>query len=697
MKKIYKLICIVSSLTLTSSIFAYGSVPSVSTDEGVYVNLDYYGSIDDVSVVKSCSLNGNNIFVDYGSYEKVTNMTNYAEPKMEDDKITWDLGDNLPERFYYECTLKDSKLILPWTFDISYKLNGVPVKAEELVGEKGTIEINIKAVPNEDASDYYKNNMLLQVVTMINMKDTLSIDAPGAQLQSLGTYKGVLFMGLPGEENEFTIRIGSDNFESQGIEMMMIPGTLNQLKKIKELKESKETLEDCADQVNESLDYILDTFNSMDSGLSQLKSGLKNFNYARQVISESKNDIYDDTDEALDNMDNINSDLDDIIPHIENCENLIYEVNDDINSMVDTSLEFKSDFTKLKNSIIRIQKISDGFKKMIKKFDKLEDDREDLFDDFKDELENGEDSLRNIDKNTSKTIEDLENIENKIDKVKKALKELNESVPEIKTDKSERALEDILSRIENIRKTLSGLSDIADSGSDICSSLQEAVKLCDKYLDAVENQNDNAKKLLTEINNTGDTISETLDKADIFIDKCSNLNDTLNSYKDDSINTLKDSEEVITSLNKGMRSLSKVLRKSKETLKESGKSLDSGSQESLDALDDLIDKSLDSIKDTRSIRKAKNTIKDTIDDEIDKYEEETNVLNMDYEHKLISVTSDENPSPSSIQIILRTQEINKESIENDDSDLEIEEENIGIINRLKAIISNIKSNITQLL
>ena len=66
---------------------------------------------------------------------------------------------------------------------------------------------------------------------------------------------------------------------------------------------------------------------------------------------------------------------------------VFYDVNNDINSLVDTSLEFKKDFTKLRNSITRIQKISDSFRNMLKKFDKLEDDREDVFDDFKDELE----------------------------------------------------------------------------------------------------------------------------------------------------------------------------------------------------------------------------------------------------------------------------------------------------------------------
>lgn len=68
--------------------------------------------------------------------------------------------------------------------------------------------MDIHAVPNTYASDYYKNNMMLVCATGIDMSKALSIDAPGAQIQSFGTYKLVMFMGLPGEENTFTVRIG---------------------------------------------------------------------------------------------------------------------------------------------------------------------------------------------------------------------------------------------------------------------------------------------------------------------------------------------------------------------------------------------------------------------------------------------------------------------------------------------------------
>ena len=149
-------------------------------------------------IVKGVNLNGHTSFTDYGDYSAVYNMSTYDQPTLADGSVSWSLeGDGL-NRFYYECIPADSTSIqLPWNFDVSYKLNGVPVEAQACAGASGLIEITVHATPNDAASDYYKNNMMLLCGTGIDMSEALSIEAPGAQVQSLGTYKLVLFLGLP--------------------------------------------------------------------------------------------------------------------------------------------------------------------------------------------------------------------------------------------------------------------------------------------------------------------------------------------------------------------------------------------------------------------------------------------------------------------------------------------------------------------
>ena len=48
-------------------------------------------------------------------------------------------------------------------------------------------------------------------------------------MQNIGGSSFAVFTALPGEEGDFTVRIGTDCFESIGIVLMMTPGTLKDL------------------------------------------------------------------------------------------------------------------------------------------------------------------------------------------------------------------------------------------------------------------------------------------------------------------------------------------------------------------------------------------------------------------------------------------------------------------------------------
>ena len=214
---------------------------SASVDEAMYVNLDYYGQIDKVNMVKSISLNGTSSFTDYGDYTDVTNMTDHTEPVLGDGSVTWNFAPDQNGRFYYKGVMKNDQVTLPWTFDVSYKLNGVPTDADKLAGASGTVEIHIDATANENAREYYRNNMMLAVAVLVDLTKCYSVEADGAQVQNIGSQTGVVFTALPGEDGDYTVRIGSDSFESDGVLMTMIPGTTKDLEHVKDLKDAKDT------------------------------------------------------------------------------------------------------------------------------------------------------------------------------------------------------------------------------------------------------------------------------------------------------------------------------------------------------------------------------------------------------------------------------------------------------------------------
>src|SRR5699024_8827294 len=115
---------------------------------------------------------------------------------------------------------------------------------EKLAGASGLVEIHIQAIPNEQAKEYYRNNMLLMAAVPVDRSKCYSVEAEGSQTQSLGDTTAVVFSALPGEEGDFTVRIGTDSFETTGVILVMAPGTVNDLEHIKDLKEAKDTWQD---------------------------------------------------------------------------------------------------------------------------------------------------------------------------------------------------------------------------------------------------------------------------------------------------------------------------------------------------------------------------------------------------------------------------------------------------------------------
>ncbi|EHO47928.1 hypothetical protein HMPREF9099_03156 [Lachnospiraceae bacterium oral taxon 082 str. F0431] len=322
-------IVLMTSLNMLSG---FAGAPQVTVDETVYTNLDYYGARKDLSIVKGVSLNGYTDFSDYGDYSNVINMTSDNAPKLDANQVSFSSLDS-SKKFYYEVTPKSNDLELPWNFDVSYKLNGIPTKAENLAGASGMIEININAKPVKTKSDYLNNNMILMLGTDVDMTKNLSVEAPGAQIQSLGKNTVVLFMAFPGEEKDFTIRIGSDSFESAGIMMAMVPATMDSLDKIKEINDAKDDIKDSVNAIYNSSNALLDVMNSMGGGLKGLNGGLKELQSARATIHSYGDSLTGQTDTAIQNLNSLANTTSQMVPHLVTSKNALNDFNKDINKI----------------------------------------------------------------------------------------------------------------------------------------------------------------------------------------------------------------------------------------------------------------------------------------------------------------------------------------------------------------------------
>lgn len=346
--------CALSALMVLGSIpaAAIGDGVTATYDEAYYAMTDYYGNLTDGSVVKSYRTNGIATLTDYGDYDEIINLTDGTAPARNGGMTTFRLDEKaLPGTFYFEGKTTKPFQQLPWTISMSYTLNGVPTKAEDLAGQAGVVEIRLDIVPNERASEYARNNYTLEAMAIFNQDDILSLEAPGAQVQLIGNLRAVLFLGLPGEECHYTIRVGSEDFAFGGMTFLMVPATLSQLEEIAKLSERKDDLEDNYNKLSGSIDSLLDAMTAMTGSLNASANGLEQLNKARGIFSDGKGVIYSGTDALREDLSNLADVLEPVEGQIEALSKTISDSKSTLRSMTNTVSDLKGDLKDVESAL----------------------------------------------------------------------------------------------------------------------------------------------------------------------------------------------------------------------------------------------------------------------------------------------------------------------------------------------------------
>lgn len=342
------------------AVLLLGSIPAFAVDDGVkptydeayYAMTDYYGNLTDGSVVKSYTTNGAESLTDYGDYDEIVNLTNGLVPTTAAGKAVFQFAkDAIPDHFYFEGKTAKPFAQLPWTLAVHYTLNGVPTKAEDLAGKTGVVEINIDAIPNENASEYARNNYTLEAMAVFNQDDILSLEAPGAQVQLVGNLRAVLFIGLPGEECHFTIRVGSDDFSFGGMTFLMVPATLSQLSEIAKLSERKDELEDDYDKISSSLDVMLNALDGLSGSLYATAGGIDQLSKAQDTYLDGKDNIRGDVTALRGDLSNLADVLDPVESQITELSRTISESKALLASMASISSDLRAELMDLEDAL----------------------------------------------------------------------------------------------------------------------------------------------------------------------------------------------------------------------------------------------------------------------------------------------------------------------------------------------------------
>lgn len=707
-------------VTTGNAPLSYGAPAAVETDETMYVNLDVYGKVQKVNVVKSCSLNGVTDFIDYGNYLAVENMSTQDEPQLGEGEVVWKLPPDRRERFYYKCTLDQEQTALPWDFDVSYKLNGVPTDGEKLAGASGLVEIHIKAEPNEQADLYYRNNMLLLVAVPVDMSKCFSVEAEGSQTQNMGELTAVVFTALPGEEGDYTVRIGSDSFETTGVIMAMTPGTVEDLEHIKDLKEAKDTWQDAGDELYDSLEQMAQSIEDMRGGVDQMQSGLNAAENARQKWSSSKDAILAGNDQSLESLRAMSGQLETLVPHLQTAKEEAEIVHKSMGDIVGTLGEMQGPLGKL---YTRLRNIKSSTASMGEQLPELRDDLGYLIEtnasfqvqtsealealgQLIGELEDYDDEALEIEVPEIEIPEDQGSEESeepeapeKPDEAEKpeAPPEASETEEpgeseEPDASESEKAENSEIQEPENedigsqaISRVLPKaqiekreVTFVASSGSQ----LQQLMQMLRKIDKDSRKFTQTAGNLMEDISDSAQYSADLVDNIDFLIEDLTALHDSLDTYYPDLQSALDDLSALTERTAEALNSTTDTLTLVQNTLKASSDEMDAAAKDSLKASMELLNKSLNVLDSTAGIRRAGRTMKDVIDSQLDKFDTENRFLFMDPDAEKVSFTSSKNPEPRTLQIVLRTDEISLEDEEHKTLDAETEELEVSPLKRM---------------
>lgn len=353
MKKTAAYTVLLSCLTtniLVAPMTAYAGQATADVDETLYLNLDYYGNISDANVVKGINFNGTSSYTDFGDYLKITNMSDEQKPEIKNGSVTFEKNNN--GKFFFQGELKPDKIKAPWTFDITYKLNGVVTDADKIAGASGLVEMDIDCMPNKSVSKYMQDNMMLFVAIPVDIQKCYSVDAPESQTMTLGQYTGIVFTALPGQEGHFQVRLGTDKFESVGAIFAMTPGTVGALNKIKDIKDIKDDFRDDTNAMLDDFDNVLDDVTDVSAQLKITNQILEQLQSGKNKIHGNAQVIFDGNDVAIQDLRDLNGTLTPLNDDLKTAQWMVYDVNQNLNTLdsdlMDSSSKLKSLNTKLK-------------------------------------------------------------------------------------------------------------------------------------------------------------------------------------------------------------------------------------------------------------------------------------------------------------------------------------------------------------
>lgn len=665
---------LVAMLLLNSIAYA---MPTQMKNETVYINLSDYGEVSEINIYNKCTLNGSSNIIDYTKYSEVTNLTNRTNYVVSGDSINWDVsGEN---SFSYTGKVGEEYYkLIPWNFNISYKLNGVEVSKDELLGSSGLVEVNIEINANKEANEYYQNNYILEITGSYDMSNYLSLNSDDAMITDNGNTKTLMFIVLPGQSTELNIEFGTDNFEMDGITMAMVPLTGDLLNNVVDLIEDKNDMENAIDSMNNSADIVLNSLYGMSSGLNGISVGV---NEIKNGVNEVHG-LNSLRDQDIENLKNI---LNNVLPIIQNVQTDL----DNLTSTYTTFIDLSSDLNE------EVKDMSDNVSALVDDLDILEDMAKDLPKDVKEInklLEDAADVTKDLNtllgyltSSNKKTQEELTALMNQIGKSVETIYGTADALESLVDE----PIKNYVSKIKN--ESLSLIKNLSVLGTTL-QSMQSAMpdsSSTSKDIKELSNQLDKVSSLLDDeeaeiFENTIKDTKKIVNSLGNMLDITAEYSDKLLENKDDFYTAIDNTRQLINELNE-MDTLSiSMISNLQTTLNILSSDIYTGSDKTTDELLNVNKQLISITNESNAIKSSKNEVKNILDDRVDEIESKTTLFNIDKDAKAVSFGNSKNENVESVQFILKTPDIKNVKVEN--NDMEVSTNNMSFWDRVLIIL-----------
>ncbi len=193
-------------------------VGSAEKKEVVYAALDNVGSDKSTYVVNVFEGNEQKSIQDFGSYDRVTNLTDTSQITQLSDSVVF----TMPEgEFSYQGSLPNAQL--PWNISVKYFLDGQEIAPNDLAGKSGHLELTITTTQNTSVDPRYFENYLMQITCTLPMEQAFEVKTDQGSLALSGSDVTVSFMVMPGKEGNVSLTAEVSDFEMDGISFAAIP------------------------------------------------------------------------------------------------------------------------------------------------------------------------------------------------------------------------------------------------------------------------------------------------------------------------------------------------------------------------------------------------------------------------------------------------------------------------------------------